>query len=590
MVDEATALGTFDVSSTAAWIVLFGVCIFFTLLAVGSMDKFVCLPPQIGGLCLLNKRGEDANTVDYFLSARNSAGFFTIAVSFFASGMGSWVVYATTELGANPAISWLGVLGYSCASGFPAIVVCFLGPHIKEMSSDNAFSTTDFGRERYGRVMQLAISAISLFYMFILMVAELTSVSNVFALMTNEEGNKFFMIAVTVVIGVFTLSYTALAGLPSSIVTDRFQGFIMAFFVLVLTIAVCSFKENKISREEFKLASSWTVDGFFAMVTLFIAILCAELFNQATWQRVWAAESVPALRKGFALGSFLIFLLMSFFGIMGMIAYSKDPVSYDLETKFAYLSFFDLLVPLGNGWHVIVLIFVSALAASSLDSLQNGLNSIFYRDALRAEYNAHTTASVLVLCINIPAIWLASKQISVLALFLVADLVCATAVLPTFLGLQKTDKLCGFLPAPTELGAFMGVLSGISTVPINGYINGFRGWECFQYFWLKNGSICQLCGSATMVTFIVTPLIAGFMTYFFTHLDLCFRGEERARRPIIELAFDKDADDAKVKTVDAEGADDAKVKTVDAEGADDAKVKTVEAEEVAPAVSADLSA
>jgi Na+/proline symporter len=341
----------------------------------------------------------------------------------------------------------------------------------------------------------------------------------------------------------------------------------MAFLVLVLTIAVCSFKENKVSREEFEVASSWTVEGLMAMVTLFIAILCAELFNQATWQRVWAAESVPALRKGFALGSFLIFLLMLFFGIMGMIAYAKDPVSYNEFSKYSYLSFFDLLVPLGNGWHVIVLIFVTALAASSLDSLQNGLNSIFYRDALRKGLNAHVTASVLVVLINIPAIWVASLKLSVLGLFLVADLVCATAVLPTFLGLQKTDKLNGLLPAPTELGAFMGILSGIFTVPINGYINGFRGWECFQYFWLNNGAICALCGSATMVSFIVTPLIAGAMTYVFTHLDLLIRGEERARCPIIELDFDKDADDAKVKTVDDE-----------------------DAKEVAPAVSADLSA
>lgn len=152
---------------------------------------------------------------------------------------------------------------------------------------------------------------------------------------------------------------------------------------------------------------------------------------------------------------------------------------------------------------------------------------------------------------NIPAIWVASLKLSVLGLFLVADLVCATAVLPTFLGLQTEDKLNGMLPAPTELGAFLGIISGIVTVPINGYINGFRGWECFEYFWLNNDAICALCGSATMVSFIVTPLIAGAMTYIFTHLDLAIRGEERARRPIFELAFDKDieTDDAKVKTV-----------------------------------------
>jgi len=310
---------------------------------------------------------------------------------------------------------------------------------------------------------------------------------------------------------------------------------------------------GKVTREEFKAASSWTFEGFMAFVTLVIAIMCAGLFNQATWQRVWASESTPALRKGFGLGSFMIFILMMFFGIMGMIAYSKDPVAYDTFEKFSYLAFFDLLLPLGTGWHTLVLILVTALCASSLDSLQNGLNSIFYRDALRLGFNAQVTASVLVILMNVPAIWIASLKMSVLALFLVADLVCATAVLPVFLGLQEADKLGGLLPAPTELGAFLGIISGIVTVLVNGAINEAG---LFQYFWLRNGGICALCGKETMVTFIVTPLIAGIMTYVFTHVDLLIRGKERARRPLIELPFDVDeepqtpADDGKNNSKD----------------------------------------
>jgi hypothetical protein len=46
-----------------------------------------------------------------------------------------------------------------------------------------------------------------------------------------------------------------------------------------------------------------------------------------------------------------------------------------------------------------------------------------------------------------------------------------------------------------------------------------------------------------MITFIVTPIMAGVMTYVFTHLDILIRGKERARRPIFELAFDKDEED-----------------------------------------------
>merc|ERR1711935_756046 len=241
----------------------------------------------------------------------------------------------------------------------------------------------------------------------------------------------------------------------------------------------------------------------------------------------------------------MVFMMMMFFGIMGMIAYSKDPVNYDnggfdedgnIVGKVAFLAFFDLLLPLGNGWHIVVLIFITALAASSLDSLQNGLNSIFYRDSLRLGIDAHLTASCLVVLMNVPAIWIASLQYSVISLFLVADLVCATAVMPVFLGLQETDKLGGLLPAPTELGAFLGIISGLATIFINGSINGAHG---FAYFWLPNDGICALCGAATMISFIVTPLVSGIMTYVFTHLDLCIRGKEGARRPLIDIDFDK---------------------------------------------------
>merc|ERR1712161_175575 len=244
---------------------------------------------------------------------------------------------------------------------------------------------------------------------------------------------------------------------------------------------------------------------------------------------------------GFGWGGVLVFLLMMFFGIMGMIAYAKDPVSYDTFEKYYYLAFFDLLLPLPPGWHVVVLIFITALAASSIDSLQNGLNSVCYRDALKLGCPPHLLATVLVVVVNIPAIYMASKKFEILGLFLVADLVCAAAVFPVFLGLQRTDKLGGLLPAPTEVGSFLGILSGLVSVLVNGHINGAAG---FQYFWLDNGAMCSLCGSETMISFIVTPLVGGVMTYVFTHISLLILGD-RARRPVFERftgEFDKDID------------------------------------------------
>lgn len=78
--------------------------------------------------------------------------------------MGAWVVYGSTEMGATPSLSWLGVLGYSGASAFPALIVCAIGPRVRAVAGERAFATTDFGLVRYGRLMQLCIAAISVFY------------------------------------------------------------------------------------------------------------------------------------------------------------------------------------------------------------------------------------------------------------------------------------------------------------------------------------------------------------------------------------------------------------------------------------------
>jgi len=588
----------FNVSETAAYAVLYSVLAVFTFIAIGSTGALASvLPDSLASWFVLKADSTLAlQTTDYFLSARNSASATAIALSFFASGMGAWVLYGSVEMGATPQLSWLGVLGYSGASACPALMICILGPRVRNYmqstSTGNkgrqAFCTTDFGRQRYGRLMQLAIMAVSVFYMFIFIVAELTSISNVFELLVDNY-EQSFSYTVTISLGAVTILYTTWAGLPASIVTDKFQGIIMAVLVLVLTIAVCSLEENRVTKEEFSLASNWTTDGLMAAVTLWIAIMCAELFNQSTWQRVWAAEDERALRRGFAAGSLMVFLLMCFFGIMGMLAYAKDPEAYDDGEKYSWLAFFDLLEPLKNGWHVLVLILVTALAASSIDSLQNGITCIFSADLVRIGWNPKWISRALVVIVNIPAIYMASIKYDVISLFLVADLVCATSVLPVFLGLQTKD--IGPFKAPTELGAFLGCIAGVATVLINGVVNDAEG-GLFDYFWLKNDAICALCGSKTMISFIVTPLASGFVTYLVSFLDIMVRGD-RARQPLIPLPFDQDSfvtedEGGEEVGVEVVHTDDAEKNIVDeAEAESDGKATNVESDNK-EATSADV--
>jgi len=550
---------------------ILGVVLFlFTLISFTSRE-WIPVPSFLRTL-LVPKSDGNGSSEDFFLSARSSAGPATIALSFFASGMGAWILYGTTEMGANPRLSWFGVIGYSSAGAVPALIICMIGPKVREICGEEAFGTTDFARQRYGRIMWFSVSVISVFYMFIFIVSELTSISNIYALLVGEDtsvdDSKFYTGLVAAIVAFVTFIYTAIAGVPASIVTDRFQGVMMIILVIVLMIAVTSKEENRVTNAEFALASNATGEGLMAWVTLIIAVASAELFNQGTWQRVWAAKDIPSMRKGFCIGSGMVFLLMFFFGIMGMISYASDPTTFDEYGKFAYLSFFYLLRACPPGVNYLVLILVTCLAASSIDTLQNAIISVLSRDllAIPACGSKHGCASLgfyttrgLLLAINGAAWIMASKRIDVITLFLVADLVCATAVLPLFLGLISEKKLWGLFTPLTEFGAFLGIMTGMAAVLINGAILGFTeatnmfgevlGRGPFSYFWLTNGGLCAVCGIETMITFIVTPIAAGLGAIFFSHLDIMIWGEEAARKPMFAYCFGitNNWEDTKVK-------------------------------------------
>jgi len=530
----------FNVGEGTSYVILFSVLGFFSLLAVASADYFrSCLPSWLNKQFVLRKDTGDgapengSMSADFFLSARDSASASQIAFSVFCSGMGAWIFYGPTEMGATPALSWIGLIGYSFASASPTLIAVVVGPMIKERCGDSSFNLTDFGRQRYGIVMQFVITLMSIFYMFIYLVAEMTSISLIYGKVGNSA-DLTFMTSIAISVGVITIAYTSFGGLPASIITDKFQALMVLILALILVVALTTNPANKIPEGNFALASNFTSEGTMAFVTLVIAIVSAEGFNLSTWQRVWAAKSVSDMKRGFVGGSIMIFMLMMFFGVMAMIAYSIDPASYDRSEKFAYLAFFDLLEPLEPAWHIVSLILVTSLATSTIDSLQNALMSPFSATLVKSGWNPKWIARAVIVLLNIPAVVLSAKQYNVINLFLVADLVCATSVLPIFLGLITEDKMGGLIPAPTEFGSLMGCISGVCTVLVMSVLVDSDD-SLFEYFWLRNEGICSLCGSKTMITFIATPLSGGFFCLFFSKLDLLIRGNA-ARNPMFLLA------------------------------------------------------
>ena len=225
----------YDIPVDAAYGVLFGVLGATFLLTVAGLIMNVAMKKKDSGLAAILRPTDD------FLSARNRYAWPTLALSFFASGMGAWVIYGSPEMGAIRTTSWWGVLGYSSASAAGGWTLMWLGPIVKrKVGEDQGFSAVDFALKRYGRLMQLLVMGVSTFYMFIYVVAELTTIANVYATFVGKStvgtDSEHYTTKISSIVVIFTWAYTALAGLPASILTDKFQGVTISIFVIMLLI------------------------------------------------------------------------------------------------------------------------------------------------------------------------------------------------------------------------------------------------------------------------------------------------------------------------------------------------------------------
>ena len=100
---------------------------------------------------------------------------------------------------------------------------------------------------------------------------------------------------------------------------------------------------------------------------------------------------------------------------------------------------------------------------SSLDTLLNGIASVVTTDLARfkPELKGTTVLSssrAITVVLIIPAILIASQGYSVLYLFLIADMVCAAAVVPVFWGLYASRFAGGDALTASALGLVAGVL------------------------------------------------------------------------------------------------------------------------------------
>lgn len=357
--------------------------------------------------------------LDDWLVARNSQGSWALGLSFLASGMGGWILFAPPEIAAF--VGPVALAGYAVGAALPFLVLAACGAAIRERMPAGR-SLAEFAHLRFGTGMRRWVAALSVLYMLCFLTAELTAIGGITALLSDVPG------AVAVVgVAVATLVYTAWGGVRASIRTDALQGWLVLALVALVAIAVWRWSPPAdLSRA---LPQVGTADALAVALTLVIAVTAANLFHQGYWQRLWAARDAGALARGAAIGGAASVVVVAAIGALGLLALASGvALGTPPMPLFA-------LVGQAPPWVALAaLVLAVALVASSVDTLQSGLVSLIVTER---EGTSVAAARWITVALMVPVVIVALQGFSVLRLFLIADLLCATTVVPLLLGLWR---------------------------------------------------------------------------------------------------------------------------------------------------------
>lgn len=394
---------------------------------------------------VLGLRARRAEGLDDYLTARGSQSAGTLGLSFLASGMGAWILFAPPEVGAF--VGPVAVAGYAVGSALPFLVLGACGPAIRRRLPAGR-SLAEFARERFGAAMRRWVALLSVLYMLCFLTAELTAVGAITGLLSGVDGRL-----ATLGVAVATLLYTTIGGLRASLVTDRWQAWLLlALLALVGIAGLTALPAGEPPAAD--VASAPLPNALAVAATLVIAVTAANLFHQGYWQRLWAASDDAALGRAALIGGATTVVVVAVVGGLGVVAARSG-----LPLGEPPIPFFALLGEAPAWLSLPALVLGITLVASSVDTLQNGLASLVTTEAGQRSLG---TARWITALLMVPVIAVALQGISVLRLFLIADLLCATAVVPLLLGLWRRVPAAAAI-AGAVAGLIGAVLPGLLT-------------------------------------------------------------------------------------------------------------------------------
>ena len=405
---------------------------------------FLCLLFVVTGI-FYSKKYKGLNN---YLVANRNIETFSLTTSLVSSALGAWILF-----GPASAATWGGVgavIGYAIGAAFPLYILIYLGQKFRILYP-KAKTLIEVIRIKFGKKLFKLILFLSIFYMTIFLIAEVTAVA---ILINYISGTSLWITAIIVITS--SLIYTLYGGLRASIFTDGIQFIIFLILLIISFSFLISFNSAEFSFDFIEmnkphLLSSNYMPNFTAGLTFFIAVAATNLFHQGNWQRVYAAKNNDILKKSLFFSFLIIIPIVFFMGFTGLVAVSSN------SSVMPDLAFFSLL--LGKDLiflALIIVILAISLTVSSIDTLINAISSLIIVDGnkiIKLKSNYSKISNYIILLISVIVFIVASKGLSILYLFLLADLLCCSAVLTIFYSF--------YTKSINEKNAYVSILIGL---------------------------------------------------------------------------------------------------------------------------------
>ncbi|OAL65596.1 hypothetical protein A7C99_2693 [Trichophyton rubrum] len=385
--------------------------------------------------------------------------------------LGSGILFTYPEIATIAGVQ--GLVVYGLSSALPLLAFAFVGPIIRKKFPE-VFVLTEWTRQRYGVVAGIYLSILTMITLFLYMVAELSALQQIVTALSGLNGLPAVIVQVVV-----TTIYTSLGGFQVSFLTDNVQGAMVVGLIIIAVITVGARTNIDKSLIDSSGLLKPTLLGWQLIYILPVAILTNDFFLSNLWLRTFASKTDRDLRIGISIASFVVLCILVLVGSTGLLA-AWSGVWPGNPPQAGSIAFFLLLEKLPNWVVGIVLVMTVALSTAAFDSLQSAMVSTASNDVFRNKLPLIYVRIGVVLCI-VPVVVVALRSPSVLRIFLISDLVSASAIPVLVLGLS--NRMYWW----TAFEVIVGGLGGILSVFIFGTIYYGNATEGGKLILLQNG-------------------------------------------------------------------------------------------------------